>query len=327
MSLMLSFRGRLEGPDSWSGLVEAARSFAADMEWTVESLRVPCGAEAGAGQAEVPGLALRAHFAVPPLPLVALPPAGQLIDAYVRDLGDGRREIGTEPMLSTLFGGFAVHREICDFLQLVRERFAPELDVDDESGWWIGREEAAAQAAFAEAWAKVGARARSEIEGGAESIDWAGYVVRGPRSEAGEGADDEALSLIGALAQSFALERGGMDRPLAVEEDGVRNLDLLLDDVLLEEEWAALRESAEGERLVHGAGAVFGQQLLERFGGRWRRKDAGLDLVGVAGIGLEIDPFEAVFARLEQGPPAGLTLVEGLLDDLRAAWSAGAGPQ
>ena len=151
MGVTLQFRGTQPDRNLRNGAIEAAVVFSREMEWAAQPLRLekPRGflAHRVLEHPVLEGVSLLPHFACEPIPLLFLETSGVLLDSYLEDEGNNDVRFNDSPLVKTQFAGPRVHMEICEFLQEMKRRFVPDLDVDDETGFFQSHDEEALRAA------------------------------------------------------------------------------------------------------------------------------------------------------------------------------------
>lgn len=322
MGVSISFRGAQPSPPLRAAALSFAREHASAMEWRVEavSLERP---QAFLGTrvfecARIEGVSLLPHFACEPLPLVFLDGPGLLVDSFVRDEGRNEVSLTDGPLLKTQFAGPAVHEEVCDFLAELKRRFVPDLEVDDESGFYAGRDREALEAAYAAAWKEIAAQVRDSLREGSAVFEVGGFHFdrAGVDSSGGEWSllEAEHRALVEQAEAWLASRFGGLGYKLDRTRASVEDLDLVMSDAD-DEGWAEQLDDPDVEAFVHASGAAFGRTLAALLGGAWRfDEEDGLVLADVGGLGLRVNPFQVAADRLVGGPAHGFGHHLGLFD-------------
>ncbi|MAG57154.1 MAG: hypothetical protein CMJ83_12745 [Planctomycetes bacterium] len=307
MGVTISFRGRQESASLRQQALDQARAFATEMEWGHRPLELSARRGfLGSQVLETPhlrGLSLIPHFACEPIPMLFSETTGHLLDAQVWDEGQNDVQLLDQVMVKTHFGGPEVHSEVCDFLANLKEHVLPDLDVDDETGFFKTADLAARDQSFDAAWDAVLADVPRRPEPG-EVFAIGGFEFHGPRFLDPIGPEQEKM--LQDLEAWLTVRYGGFGLTFERTHDGIENLDLLMHEADTEG-WFDDLGSAEAEGLAHGLGATFGAILAELLGGEWTPggdddDDEGLVLHNVGRIGLSVDPFQIAAERIAHGP-------------------------
>ncbi|MEE2713772.1 MAG: hypothetical protein VX913_13460 [Planctomycetota bacterium] len=305
MGVTVSFTGHQPDSSIRDAALTWARSFAEETQWTVSDvvcIERPRGF-LGDQVLEVPkvvGLTFIPHFACEPVPLLFLQSTGQLVDAFFLDEGNGDVRLQREVLVKTQFAGPTVHAEVCEFLKAVKERFVPDLKVDDESGFFSTGDTAALNLATDAAWARILERTQELSEPGAD-LAIGGIPMRVQASER-EPLSDEHRELLEGLETWLATRYGGFGLDFDRTTSSVEHLDLLMIEVD-QEGWCDDIEGEEAERIAHALGATFGQAVAATLGGHWEvDPEEGLVLTEIGGAGLIMNPFQVAASRIAYGP-------------------------
>lgn len=317
MAVSLSVTGRLCTLDRRAEAVRFARERAADLEWRCEDVSYSFPAadvrEGGRTRRVAPfrasGVVLLPHFACEPLPLLFADDEATLLDAYVHEGDDGRKTFEGGALVNTQFAGAAVHREICEFLTELQRETGCTFRVDDETGWYASRDDAAQERAFAAAWEAVRARLERDAPAAGTAFDVGGFPFIAPdgrrRGEFDAVPAELADRIRGfeATLATLGAETGlKFDRTAGSAED----LELMASDFADPSSGYGDDDAREGA--ANHLGAAFGRLVAATLGGHWRASpEHGLALFDVGGVGLVVDPIVVGLKRLTEGPVHSLT--------------------
>ena len=310
MGVTVAFTGQQDEPSLRDDAIAWARGFAAEMEWTVAHtvcVERPRGV-LGDQVLEVPkvmGLSLLPHFACEPVPLLFLQSTGHLVDSFILDEGNGDIRLEHEVLVKTQFAGASVHAEVCQFLVALKERFVPNLEVDDETGFFATGDAAALAGSMDAAWERILHGIGAFREPGTE-LDIGGIPVRVAAEDRPGGAyalvSNEHRQLLDGLETWLTTRYGGFGLDFDRTAASVEHLDLLMLEAD-QEGWCNDIEDAEAERIAHALGATFGHTVAALLGGQWELdSEEGLVLAEVGGVGLIMNPFEVAASRIAHGP-------------------------
>jgi hypothetical protein len=251
------------------------------------------------------GVSLLPHFACEELPLIFVDASGTLVEEVVDEPTKDAPTFLGSVLVKTQFAGPAVHREICDLLAEIRDRFSAELVIDDETGYAATRDAAALLRAFEDGWNEIVAKVRADRPRPGMSFQVGEFPFEIPEKPVGgetaslkESARDAVVSADRAFAQGF----GGFGTTLDHSRASVLDLELAISDAD-DPAFPKVAESPQTERLVLEAGAYFGRTLAALLGGAWRVDDGRLVLTDVGRCGLVVDPFQVARDRVLRGPP------------------------
>lgn len=310
MGMSLFISGSLQDPAVEAACLEFSTVWARDNDWLVDRqqrrlAKVQCGNQT-LETAQFRGMTLVPHPGCEAVPLIFLGAAGVLVDAYLEDLGKGRVKAHEGALLKTLFAGVDTHRDLCEFLHELRNRFIPSLVVDDETGFFQTGDAAALQAAHESGWAIVRAAFLARDSAGDDVAEIGGLNIL--RSERGKAvaefaklkANDRAM--LEALETDLRTNYGGLGLQFPNSADGLMDLDLLMDEAD-DQELAKKSTEPVAEQLVHCVGAGLGRTLIALHGGHWvRGEETGMELANLGDSGLRFDPFQCAADRLIEGP-------------------------
>lgn len=331
MGVTIGFNGVQPDPVLREQALEWACAFAADMEWAFEKVSIErARGFLGHRVLEAPrisGLSLLPHFACEPVPLQFLESTGDLVDSVLVDEGEGDIRLQDEALTKTQFAGPAIHAEVCQFLAELRERFVPNLTVDDETRFFETGDTARLQHAFDEAWASIvdGVAPLREEPGGMYEVG--GVLLRVPsedRAPDGDGSlQQDHKELLSALETWLMTRYGGFGLDFDRSPRTIENLDLLMVEADKEQWFQAEDEEEEAEQLVHAMGAAFGRTIESTLGGRWELdEEEGLTLTEIGGVGIIVNPFEVAAQRFTFGPAFAFQHHYDLFRDLTVRLSA-----
>ncbi len=329
MGASLGFSGRQTEPTKLEEAISWARTFARDMEWecadvSFERSRGVMGTQP-LERPQIAGLSLTPHFACEPVPLLFLESTGQLVDSVVIDEGDGVIRVEPQVMVKTQFAGAAVHAEVCGFLAELRQRFIPDLQVDDETGFSDDGDEARLQRYLDTCWDRLLEEIREVAEPG-DRLEIGGIPVQVPPTDAyvetQRGLDEDQQRILKELELWLVTRYGGFGLEFDRSRSAVEHLDLLMHESD-QEGWCADPEDEDAERLAHGLGAAFGSTVEMLLGARWEAdEEEGFVLADVGGVGLSLNPFQVAADRIAHGPSRAfahhLAVYEDLARRLRA---------
>ena len=313
MGVSIGFSGAVQAEQVRRDFLEWAAATARDMDWTsrpVEMAFKKARLRAGARKSflEMPsarGLSFLPHFACEELPIVFVENDGTLVEELVQDSGSDAPTLLGGAIVKTQFAGAPVHREICELLGGVKQRFAPDLAIDDESGYFATHDEAALQRAFAEGWDEIRAKVRADRHRAGSRFQIGEFPFEVPLAPAGEeladlGADDRGLLL--AADQACIGSFGGFGTTLDHSPASILDLELAISDV---DEPGYRKDPARPEiaTLALQSGAYFGRTVVAVLGGAWRSEDDRLVVADVGRSGLIVDPFQVARDRILNGPP------------------------
>lgn len=309
MGLCLSFLGSLPDRRARRAALEFASAFATDNEWTATPVSISRPKATLAGRplsdVRVEGVSLLPHFACEPLPLLFLDGPGTLVDLFMKDEGDDRIGLTAEPIVKTHFAGAAVHDEVCRFLRELRERFLPNLRVDDESGYFADPDRERLARALDTEWTTILGEIAADL--GAMPFELGGFQIvpaeAGPPAEEFAALTPEQRDAV-LRSETWLLTRyGGFGTTLDRSRASVADLDLLMSDAD-DEHYADRGEDEDVVDFAGATGAHFGRILVQLLGGFWTvDEEEGLQLRDVGGIGLRVNPFDVAAARVGGGPP------------------------
>lgn len=329
MGITISFTGSVKEPAARTRVLSFAEEFARDHEWGLKALELrPERAVIGQRSLKSPsarGVVLCPHFASEPIPMVFLEPMGELVDSFAKSEIDGSVRFSAGPIVKTQFAGVRAHREICTFLKLLQTQDVPSLKVDDETDFFDRQDEDRLQARFAESWSALASQFKELRSRPEEKFMVGGFNFRAgtsePVSEFFRITEEHQAMLL--QAEAWLMTRfSGFGTNLDRTKESIQDLDLLMSDAD-DQDFAERPDDPSVELFVHGVGVYFGRTLVAHYGGSWEfDEDEGLVLGNVAGIGLEVDPFQIAADRLVHGPPFGFDLHTELVDDFARSFGS-----
>ena len=312
MGVHIGISGTVRSEKAREDLLRWVTARAVDLDWTsrpvdlaFKKARLRSGPKTlGLEMPRARGVSLLPHFACEELPLVFVEGSGTLVEEVVDEpIKDAPTFLGNV-LVKTQFAGPAVHREICDLLAEIRERFSAELVIDDETGYAATRDEAALLRGFAEGWAEIVAKVLADRPRPGTGFQVGEFPFEIPEKPVG----GEIAGLEESAARGRRLRRPRVRgrlrrlrhdaRPLAGERARPRARDLRRRRPGLSE----TRGESQTERLVLEAGAYFGRTLVALLGGAWRVDDGRLVLADVGRCGLIVDPFQVARDRVLRRP-------------------------
>ena len=305
MGVTVSFTGHQPESGARDAALTWARTFAKETQWVVADTVCIERARGFLGDQvleapKVLGLTFTPHFACEPVPLLFLQSTGQLVDAFVFDEGNGDVRLQREVFVKTQFAGPTVHAEVCQFLATLKKRFVPDLEVDDESGFFTTGDAAALELATDAAWARILERSRTLREPGAP-LAIGGIPIREQARECPP-LSNEHRELLEELETWLATRYGGFGLDFDRSSSSIEHLDLLMIEAD-QEGWCDNVEGPETEQIAHALGATFGQTVATNLGGHWEvDPDEGLVLTEIGGVGLIMNPFQVAASRIAHGP-------------------------
>lgn len=309
MGVTVAFTGRQAEPRFRQDALEWAQGFATDMEWDATPVSVERHRGFLGNQVlEVPrveGLSLLPHFACEPVPLLFLDSSGHVVDSVLVDEGDGDIRVEPQVLVKTQFAGAGVHIEVCQFLAALKKAYVPDLEVDDETGFFSTGDERRLTEALDAGWERI-LHEISELREPGAALAIGGIPLRVPAEDRPAGAyaqvTDEHRELLDGLESWLSTRYGGFGLDFDRTLSSIEHLDLLM----LEsdkEGWCDDLEDAEAERLAHALGATFGRTVATVLGGQWELDESeGLMLSEVGSVGLQMNPFQVAADRIARGP-------------------------
>jgi hypothetical protein len=236
---------------------------------------------------------------------VFLEPDGTLVDEVVEDHASDTPTLLRGAIVKTQFAGPGAHREICEVLREIRKRFAPDLTIDDETGFATTGDESALLRAFAAGWDDIRTKIEADRPPPGARFQVGEFPFEVPEtSRRGELAalPEKTRNLLLSYDAMFAAQFGGFGTTLDHSRESILDLELAFSD--LDDPGVAKDPGTpEIDDLVLLAGAYFGRTLVSVLGGAWDVHDEQLVITDVGGCGLIVDPFEVARDRVEGGPP------------------------
>lgn len=312
MGVTIAVAGAIGSRKARQDLLRWIETKAAELEWgrrpieiTFKKGRLRAGAKKT--RLEVPiarGVSLLPHFACEALPLVFIEDDGTLVDEILEDVATDSPTFLPGAIVKTQFAGPAVHREISDVLREIRERFAPGLSIDDETGFLPTGDDAALLGAFAEGWNEIRTKVRADRPKPGSRFQIGEFPFEIPSSKAvGEfDAAGDGRDAVLACERVFVTRFGGFGTTLDRSRASVLDLELTISDVD-EPGYPKDPGSPEIEALVLQSGAYFGRTIVSVLGGAWKPDDGHLVVSDVGRSGLLVDPFQVARDRILHGPP------------------------
>jgi hypothetical protein len=306
----IAISGTVGPPEAREALFRWVRARAAELEWNVRPIdlsfaRASLRTAGGKLPLAVPkarGLSLLPHFACEEIPLICVGPEGTLVDEAVDDAAGGAPTFLPGTIVKTQFAGAASHREICEVLLEIRERFAPGLAVDDETGYFASRDDAALARALDEGWSEIRERIVADRPAPGSGFQVGHLQFEVPAEAPGKEFDAIAKAdsaVVASADRAFVGRFGGFGTTLDHSRDSVLDFELAISDF----DGANEVEGLEMLELASESGAYFGRTLVAVLGGAWKREDDRLVVADVGRTGLVVDPFQVAEDRLAHGPP------------------------
>lgn len=312
MGVSLGISGTVKSEQVRRDLLKWLAATARELDWTSRPVKLAfkkARLRSGARKSwlEMPtaqGLSLLPHFACEELPFVFVEGEGALVEEVVEDPVTDAPTLLGGIIVKTQFAGPAVHREICEVLAAVRQSFAPDLAVDDETGFFETRDQAAVERAFAASWEALAAAVQPDFRPGAR-FEIGGFTIEVPsapaKDELGALSADER-NLVLAAERACVQRFGGFGTTLDRSRASVTDLELAISDI---DEPGSAKEPDDpnAEALAVQAGAYFGRTLAAVLGGAWKSEKGRLVVHDVGRSGLLVDPIQVARDRIQHGPP------------------------
>jgi hypothetical protein len=238
--------------------------------------------------------------------MVFLESGGTLVDEILEDSTGAAPTFLAGILVKTQFAGPGVHAEVCDFLAEARDRFAPGLAIDDETGFLGARDAAALARAFDEGWAGIRAKVVADRPAPGARFQVGEFPFEVPRGAAPGGefgaVSGEHRALVLSADSAFVGRFGGFGTTLDHTRRSVLDLELAISDV---DEASVPKDppDAATQEVAFAAGAYFGRTLVAVLGGAWKVEDGQLVVADVGRSGLVVDPFQVARDRVVNGPP------------------------
>jgi hypothetical protein len=314
MGVSIGISGAVRSEQVRRDLLRWAGAAARELDWSsrpvalsFKKARLRSGSSsAWLEMAEARGVSLLPHFACEQLPLVFVDGDGTLVEEMVEASGGDAPTLLGGAIVKTQFSGPAVHREICEFLGALRQSFAPDLAIDDETGFFESRDEAALNRTFAESWDAIARGVQPDLRPGARLLV-GGFRVEVPEKPVGDElsalSKDERALLVSA-DRACINKLSGFGTTLDHSRASVSDLELAISDVD-EPGYVKDADSPEVVALAAEAGAYFGRTLVALLGGAWVTEEGRPVVVDIGRSGLVVDPFQVARDRILQGPPFG----------------------
>jgi hypothetical protein len=313
MGVSISIAGAVPSEDVRGKVLTWLEMRAAEQEWSVRKVDLAFrkgtlrqrGRSSPLETPRASGVSLLPHFACEELPFVFLDGSGVLVEEVVENVATDTPTFLAEVIVKTQFAGPVVHREICELLRGISSRFAPDLVIDDETGFAASGDEAGLRRAFAEAWAAIRAKVESDRHGPGAAFQVGEFPFEVPTKRTGAelaGLSEKERGFVLSCEASFVARFGGFGTNLDHSRTSVLDLELAISDV----------DGPDVERdpgrpeiqdLTLQAGAYFGRTVAAAVGGAWRVDDGRFLLADVGRSGLLVDPFEVARDRILKGPP------------------------
>jgi hypothetical protein len=313
MGVSISVTGAVASEAARREILAWAGTRSAELEWTsrridrsFKNARLRIGRTMQALEmTQMTGVSLLPHFACEEIPLVFLAGDGTLVEEVVETRGGAAPVLLSGVLVKTQFAGPAVHREVCEFLAELKRRHAPELVLDDESGFSATGDAKALEHAFVDGWREIRDKVVADRPGPGSTFQVGEFLFEVPAKPGGgefDGLNEKQREFLLSCEIAGVAQISGFGTKLDRSRGSVADLELAISDV---DDDVRTKDLArpEVQDLALMAGACFGRALAAILGATWRVDDGQFLLTDVARTGLVVDPFEIARDRIQRGPP------------------------